>query len=159
MEIRTLADLNESSPYAWPGGCPVAFYDHSGVVLCYDCLETELFAEVDEEYDGTMTTFESNVEDGDQQYYGGIMCDSCNQFIVEPVCPECGDELYDGSALLHADNVDASLMHRRCAVQLIAGRGSCGYAVRVPGVGVNIAADSGTHSPWYAPSGTVYRYA
>jgi hypothetical protein len=167
MSIRTLADLNESSSYAWPGGYPVAFYDHSGGILCYDCVEAELFAEVDADYDGTITTFESSVEDGDQQYYGGVMCDGCNEYIVPPCCPDCGDELYDGSALLHADNVDASLMHRRCAAKLVCEPGIEPYrggAKRLPGIGIGIVATKDTEygwdngAPWYAPVGTIYSY-
>lgn len=161
--IRTLADLHESSPYAWPGGYPVAFYSERGDTLCYVCLEKELAnAEdaSDDDFTYDVDTYHAEIEDGDQSAYGGVMCDACQKYIVEPTCPECGDDLIDGTSLLYADNVDASLMHRRCAAQLVT---EC-KAKRVPGVGVQIVAtkepeygwDDGT--PWYARVGTVYSY-
>jgi hypothetical protein len=162
--IRTLADLHESSPYAWPGGYPVAFYDRSGGILCYDCAESELFSaeemsDDDFTYDDGLT-FHAEVENGDQQFYGGVMCDGCNEYIVEAQCPECSDPLFDGTAILHADNVDASMIHRRCAAKMVCD----GAAQRVPGQGVKIVPQHELEygwndgAPWFAKSGTIYAY-
>lgn len=154
---RTVDQLEACGSYAWPGGYPLAFYpcdrhgDMAGVVLCLDCAKSSL--EDDDDF-GIL----AEVEDSDQQYYGGVTCDGCGDPVVEPDCPECGDSLFDGTALMHADDVDASLLHRRCAAEMV-GR----HAVRKPGIGIEIAAcrngDYHTwRAPWYAPVGTVYSY-
>lgn len=161
--IKTVADLEASGRYAFPGGYPVVYYpvDEHGqsddTQVCFDCAKRDL-KDASAYSDGQNAGFDRYVEQGDQQYYGGLTCDQCSQYIVEPACPECGDELFDGSRLLHADNVDASLLHLHCAAQLLAGRGECGSAERIPGVGIKVSTAGGVHSPWYAPAGTIYRY-
>jgi hypothetical protein len=152
--LYTVAQLEKSGAYAWPGGYPVAFYPPGGgSALCFDCAKTDL-----ENGDGPLM---AQVEDGDGQYYGGVTCDGCGSYIVEPMCPECGDELFDGTPLVSADNVDAAFMHTRCAAKLVCER----KAARIPGKGVRILPqypvkygwDDG--SPWYARANTLYKYA
>lgn len=169
--LRTVADLDETGPYAWPGGDPVGFYpvddygSTDGTVICFDCARRDL--EDDSEYsDGQNGGFLAEIEGGDQRFYGGISCDQCSEWIVEPCCPECGDELSTKTRVLYANTVDANTLCLDCAARLLA---SCvngtRAARRVPGVGVEILPtldpprygwDAGT--PWYAPAGTIYAY-
>lgn len=171
---RTVDQLEGCGSFAWPGGYPLGFYpcdrfgDPAGVVLCLDCAKASL--EDDNDF-GIL----AEVEDGGQQYYGGVTCDGCGDPIVEPICPECGDSLFDGTALMHADTVDASLLHRHCAAAMVyrSLRASVNdgtehpsdirgpHAVRRPGLGIEIIAEPGctwSSAPWYAPVGTIYRY-
>lgn len=157
--IRTVEELEECGPYAWPGGYPLAFYpvnkygDGGDVVLCYEHA-LQALADPDEYSDGLNYGFVPEIIDADQLAYGSVKCDVDYQYIAPPQCPECGDELYDGSRLMHADNVDASLIHLRCAVELVGHEVAC----RVPGKGVVIVNNEDKYGPWYAPVGTVYTY-
>jgi hypothetical protein len=168
--IRTVARLAKSE-FCY-GGYPMAFYPpDGGCVLCFDCAKSDL-----ENGDNLVR---AECEDSDSRYYGGIHCDGCNAEIVAACCPECGDELADKKRLF-AENVDASQLCFDCAVRLVRHhylaiknepwehpmdmRGP--HAIRIPGIGIEIvptpehvrsgAWDDGT--PWYASSGTIYRY-
>lgn len=168
--IRTVARLEKTGRYAWPGGYPLVFFPpDGGCFLCFDCAKETL-----ENDDGPINYA---VEDSDSQYYGGIHCDGCNAEIVAAFCPECMDELADKKRLF-AENVDASQLCFDCAVALV--RRHCRaiknepwehpsdmrgpHARRIPGVGIEILPtkekeygwDDG--APWYAKSGTIYRY-
>jgi hypothetical protein len=153
--IRTLTELEESGRYAWPGGYPVVYLDRDSSQLCYDCAKRDLESAAE---GGESIELDSYVEQGDQQFYGGVYCDQCSQYIVEPCCPECGDEFAGKTRILHADNVDASELCLHCAAQLVGWRTFAGAAERIPGIGIRILKGD-MHSPWYAPAGTVYRYA
>lgn len=156
-KLHTVTELEETGLYAWPGGYPLVFFGQDGTLLCQGCARTDL-----ENGDGPIDV---QVEDGGQRFYGGVQCGACGETIVEAECPECMDALFDGTPLMHADNVDASLMHTRCAAKLVQDgmqetreNGNVyGYgktlATRIPGVGITI-----TQKAWYANVGTVYQY-
>lgn len=172
--IRTVARLDKTGRYAWPGGYALVFYPpDGGVTLCFDCAKETL-----QNDDGPL---DYNVEDGDQQFYGGTYCDACSAVIVESCCPECGDELADKPRLF-ADNVDAAELCQRCAAKMVIQAlddaasdeemAAClpdyhdSYyrnvatnprAKRIPGVGIELI-DSQYGSAWYARPGTIYRY-
>lgn len=173
--IRTVARLEKVGSYAFPGGYPLVFFPPDGSVqLCFDCAKTVL-----EDGDGPV---DYQVEDSDQAYYGGTLCDGCGAAIVDALCPECADELFDGSRILHADNVDASMIHARCAAKMVvqycddmATESQLAHtnpartdhywravstnprARRIPGIGVEIV-DSEYGRAWYARPGTIYSY-
>jgi hypothetical protein len=151
--IRTITDLEESGRCAWPGGYPIVYLDRDNAQLCFDCAKRDLESAAE---DGESIELDSYVEQGDQQFYGGVYCDGCNAAIVEPCCPECHNELEDKPRLF-ADNVDASQLCLHCAAQLVGWRTFEGAAERIPGVGIRILKGD-MHSPWYAPAGTIYKY-
>lgn len=183
----TVAELDECGRYAWPGGYPLEFFavdehgDNGGVVMCFDCArETLLMAERGEEYSDGLTRIDAQICE-EQQYYGGVTCDACYRYVIDPVCPECGDEFGD-KPRLQADNVDALWVCRTCAAKMVVQacddaatedqlanclpeRSPQWYraiatnprAKRLPGVGIQII-DSPYGVPWYANVGTIYRY-
>jgi hypothetical protein len=76
------------TPYAWPGGYAVAYYDECSE-LCADCAR-------DHYMETGIRLVHDNVGDSDRAHYGaGIWCDNCSAEIVPPSCAECGADTFD----------------------------------------------------------------
>lgn len=101
------------SPYAWPGGYPVEYYyPGAGAVICAACAKQEwLDSEDGEAADGY-------VADGDPSSTG-VMCDGCNEWIVEPVCVQCDRPLTEVRRPLFVDAAQDMIVCTACMAQLV----------------------------------------
>lgn len=143
--VRNLADY-ETAMSLWDGGYEKYFLscdesgDIDGSAMCPGCVKKELEtrAEYGEGSSVTMDDFGYRLEvsDSDTGLHGGVICDQCYAYAVEPTCAECGDDLYgdkDARILFHTSGEMA--LHLHCAMPLIAN----GVARRVPGSGIDIS--------------------
>ena len=91
------ADDCDFSPYAWPGGYPVAYYPYQhpgdapsgylvGDVLCADCAKAEWAADPNARF---YPQFEEEALERD------IMCDNCHTIIVPQQCRLCFDSIHE----------------------------------------------------------------
>jgi hypothetical protein len=129
------------SPYAWPGGAAIAYFAEGGAcVLCAKCAKQDfLDSETGEAWDGYP-------EDGDPSSTG-VMCDGCNEWIVEPVCRECYDELETVKSPVFWSESGESAVCAHCMAQLC-GKGE---ASKIGKLTFNVS------GPWYASYQTYFR--
>jgi hypothetical protein len=136
------------SPYAWPGGYAVAYYDFDdGAELCADCARDH-YMETGIRLDG------DSVGDSDLARYGaGILCDGCSAEIVPPSCVECGADTFDnapGYSNFHTPAFRHEYGDRQLCARCMAKHVTEGNAEKVGKGTYRLANDTA----WYAPGGS-----
>ena len=142
--IRNLADFHDAMSMATFGyeryflPCDDSG-DIDGSTMCASCVEKELETRLTHDASFTLDDFGyiMQVADSDTGLHGGITCDQCYTYAVEPTCAECGDATSDDETdsviLFHISGEMA--LHLSCAAKLV----NKGIANRLPGRGISVS--------------------
>lgn len=97
MPYKSREEAEESlfRPYAWPGGHDVVWVG-DGFLLCAVCA-LKAYREPDEAdheaiHNGELT---ASVYYIDAEDSAGVICDGCQEYIIQPHCAECGTDTDD----------------------------------------------------------------
>ncbi|MDQ3540313.1 MAG: hypothetical protein M3440_06455 [Chloroflexota bacterium] len=117
FDTREAAEASMFPARAWPGGYDIA-YVGDGFVICSECALKAYRDDGEPDHEGLHNgEIIASVWHADTEDSGGVTCDHCNEYIVEPFCVECGDEEGDDLMFRH-DNYNM-FIHPKCLAERV----------------------------------------
>jgi hypothetical protein len=90
-------DTDTVPDYLWPGGYAAEYVTSDGDILCGTCVRKSFTDDSLSDHDMAINgEIAGPCEAHDSEHSTGLMCDGCNEWIIEPHCVECGDTFTNG---------------------------------------------------------------
>jgi hypothetical protein len=85
-----LVDTDTIPDYLWPGGYAVEYVTPDGDILCGACVRNAFLDDHLSDHDMAINgEIAGPCEAHESEHSTGLMCDGCNEWIIEPHCVEC----------------------------------------------------------------------
>jgi hypothetical protein len=125
----TFTEVNDDTipDYFWPGGYAAEYVTPDGDVLCGACVRKAFTDEHDADHDNAIAgQLPGPCEAHNSERSTGLMCDGCNEWIVEPHCVECSTEFTPPGVTcgIFVDDSGSVLLCGHCLAQEVVSGGA-----------------------------------